>query len=264
VAVAALTAAGMVSAVAPGIPQEAPLGGVAEPTIDAAFFHDNVFPARPELAPVELVVELEDAEPPVEVEAEDPQGCRAPESQPPIDYGWVTGAGWPGLRVRQGPGVTSPIRAVLPERTVVELRGPACVDAEGHAWRPIAVPSGVSGWSAADYLTELTSRKNDDQGRPVMRAKLTAYTYQEPVGGAHGSITKSGHPVRRGMVAVDPSLIPLGSYLAIDGFDTVFWATDTGHGVKGPHVDIFFPDHASAVQFGVQYRDVTIHSTRPD
>ena len=252
----------MVSAVAPGLPPESPLADVAEPTIDAAYFHEDTFPARPELAPVELVVE-QAVEPSVEVDAEDPRQCRPPESLPTTDYGWVAGAGTPGLRVRQGPAVTSPIRAVVPEGTIVVLRGPLCVDADGHAWRPIAVPSGVSGWSAADYLAELTSRKTDDQGRPVMRAKLTAYTYQEPVGGAHGSITKSGHPVRRGMVAVDPSLIPLGSYLAIDGFDTLFWATDTGSGVRGPHVDIFFPDYASAVQFGVQYREVTIHSTRP-
>ena len=42
-AVAALAAAGMVSAVAPGLPQESPLGDIVEPTIDAAFSPGAVF-----------------------------------------------------------------------------------------------------------------------------------------------------------------------------------------------------------------------------
>jgi 3D (Asp-Asp-Asp) domain-containing protein len=91
-----------------------------------------------------------------------------------------------------------------------------------------------------------------------MVARLTAYSYQTPEGGAHGTITRTGTQVRWGTVAVDPSVIPLGSRMLIDGYDTVFIAEDTGGGVRGAHVDIFFPDLASAVRFGVQYRTVTI------
>jgi 3D (Asp-Asp-Asp) domain-containing protein len=52
--------------------------------------------------------------------------------------------------------------------------------------------------------------------------------------------------------------VPLGSRLLIDGYDTVFIAEDTGGGVRGAHIDIFFPDYASALRFGVQQRAVTI------
>ena len=61
-----------------------------------------------------------------------------------------------------------------------------------------------------------------------------------------------------GTVAVDPGVIPLGSRLRIDGFDDTFIAEDTGGGVRGDHVEIFFFDTASALQFGVQHRMVTV------
>ena len=94
-------------------------------------------------------------------------------------------------------------------------------------------------------------------GRSLL-VQVTAYSYQTAGGGAHGSITRTGTQVRWGTVAVDPGIIPLGSRLMIDGFDIVFVAEDTGGGVRGNHIDIFFPDYASAVRFGVQYRNVTI------
>jgi 3D (Asp-Asp-Asp) domain-containing protein len=92
----------------------------------------------------------------------------------------------------------------------------------------------------------------------VLPVKLTAYTYQIPGGGAHGTLTRSGVPATRGIVAVDPQIIPLGSLLSIDGFAQPFRAEDTGFGVRGLHVDVFVPDEAEAVEFGVQYRDILV------
>jgi 3D (Asp-Asp-Asp) domain-containing protein len=53
-------------------------------------------------------------------------------------------------------------------------------------------------------------------------------------------------------------VIPLGSLLTIQGFGDTFLAADTGFGVIGYHVDIFFPDLDTATRFGVQYREVTV------
>jgi 3D (Asp-Asp-Asp) domain-containing protein len=53
-------------------------------------------------------------------------------------------------------------------------------------------------------------------------------------------------------------VIPLGSLLTIQGFSDTFLAADTGFGVIGYHVDIFFPDLDTATRFGVQYREVTV------
>jgi 3D (Asp-Asp-Asp) domain-containing protein len=125
----------------------------------------------------------------------------------------------------------------------------------------------VSGWGSARYLTMLEQDELDPAADPrprvqsrVLTVLLTAYSYQEPGEGAHGWLTKSGVPVTWGVVAVDPLLIPLGSRLAIDGFAETFVACDTGFGVRGAHVDVFFPDQESAVQFGVQYRDIMVAS----
>jgi 3D (Asp-Asp-Asp) domain-containing protein len=113
---------------------------------------------------------------------------------------------------------------------------------------------------ASDLVAPLELRENDtddlaDASTPSGRsfvARLSAY--------AHGTRTASGTPVRWGVVSVDPRVIPLGSKLMIDGFDTVFVAEDTGGAVRGNHIDIYFPDRAEALRFGVQHRTVTILS----
>jgi 3D (Asp-Asp-Asp) domain-containing protein len=86
----------------------------------------------------------------------------------------------------------------------------------------------------------------------TLMVRATAYSYT-------GSRTATGTTPQWGTVAVDPSVIPLGSRLQIAGFDGVtFVAEDTGGGVRGNWVDIFFPSVADAVRFGSQTRMVTI------
>lgn len=57
-------------------------------------------------------------------------------------------------------------------------------------------------------------------------------------------------------VAVDTSVIPYGTVLVINGQE--YEAMDCGGAIKGNRIDIYFSDHESAVQFGVQYADVSI------
>jgi 3D (Asp-Asp-Asp) domain-containing protein len=66
-------------------------------------------------------------------------------------------------------------------------------------------------------------------------------------------ITASGKKAKWGTVAVDRKVIKLGSKLRIDGFpDTIFRAEDVGGAIKGNHIDVWFPSHKEALQFGVQ------------
>ncbi len=66
-------------------------------------------------------------------------------------------------------------------------------------------------------------------------------------------ITASGRKARWGTVAVDRRLIKLGSRLRIEGFpDTVFRADDVGGAIKGKHIDVWFPSHWKALEFGRQ------------
>lgn len=70
-----------------------------------------------------------------------------------------------------------------------------------------------------------------------------------------------GNRVNVGTVAVDPSVIPLGSKLYITGYSfsglpaggMMARATDTGGAIKGNKIDIFVPvSQQAAVNFGVQ------------
>lgn len=82
-------------------------------------------------------------------------------------------------------------------------------------------------------------------GPPAMEFKATAY--------AQSGITKSGEVTREGVVAADPTILPLGSMVRIEGageYDGVYKVSDTGSKVKGRHVDIYMPEYREAKQFG--------------
>lgn len=55
-------------------------------------------------------------------------------------------------------------------------------------------------------------------------------------------------------IAVDPEVIPLGSYVEINGVS--YYAEDIGHAIKGNRIDIFFQSHEDASEYGIQYHDV--------
>lgn len=57
-------------------------------------------------------------------------------------------------------------------------------------------------------------------------------------------------------VAVDPSVIPYGTFIEIDGFG-IRCAEDTGGAIKGNKIDVFVETTAEAYQFGRQ-KDVDV------
>lgn len=67
-------------------------------------------------------------------------------------------------------------------------------------------------------------------------------------------LTATGIPATPGVVAVDPSVIPLGSTVVIDGMR--YLAADTG--VTGNHVDICVTSHDAAEAFGVGAAEVWV------
>ena len=68
--------------------------------------------------------------------------------------------------------------------------------------------------------------------------------------------TATGLPVGRGIVAVDPAVIPLGTRLSIPGYGEGV-AADTGGAVQGLTIDLWFPTLAEALAWG--RRTVTDH-----
>lgn len=70
--------------------------------------------------------------------------------------------------------------------------------------------------------------------------------------------TATGMPVGRGVVAVDPSVIPLGSRLQIPGYGSGV-AADVGSGIRGQVIDLWFPTYAECAAWGRRTVTITIY-----
>ena len=70
--------------------------------------------------------------------------------------------------------------------------------------------------------------------------------------------TASGLPVGPGIVAVDPSVIPLGTRMFVPGYGEAV-AADTGSAVQGAAIDLWFPSTAAALRWGRQTVVITLH-----
>lgn len=90
------------------------------------------------------------------------------------------------------------------------------------------------------------------------RCKLTAYcseNYPHICNDGDSTTTATGTtPTAGRTVAVDPTVIPYGSEVIINGHSYI--AEDCGGAVKGNRVDILFATHEEALSFGVQYAEV--------
>lgn len=64
--------------------------------------------------------------------------------------------------------------------------------------------------------------------------------------------TANGGSVRRGIVAADRRVIPLGSKIYVDAgaYSGMYTVTDTGGAVKGNKLDIWVPSCSEAIRFG--------------
>ena len=65
--------------------------------------------------------------------------------------------------------------------------------------------------------------------------------------------TATGIPVGPGIVAVDPSVIPLGTRMTIPGYGEGV-AADTGGAIIGARIDVWVPTEAQAVDLGRAHR----------
>ena len=70
--------------------------------------------------------------------------------------------------------------------------------------------------------------------------------------------TATGAPVGWGVVAVDPSVIPLGTRMSIPGYGEGI-AADTGSAIRGNTIDLWFPTLAQARAWGRRTVTITLH-----
>src|SRR5947209_870965 len=70
--------------------------------------------------------------------------------------------------------------------------------------------------------------------------------------------TATGMPVGWGVVAVDPSVIPLGTRMSIPGYGEGV-AADTGGAVHGAMIDLWFPTQGQALAWGRRTVTIILH-----
>ena len=107
-----------------------------------------------------------------------------------------------------------------------------------------------------------TSRGENFRYKKVLEMKATAYTASyEDTGKTpdhpYFGITYTGMKVRKGVVAVDPKVIPLGTKLYVEGIGNVpdygyAIAADIGSAVKGNIIDLYMEDRKAVERWGVQ------------
>jgi len=67
-----------------------------------------------------------------------------------------------------------------------------------------------------------------------------------------------GYPLGRGIVAVDPNVIPMGSELYIEGYGKGI-AADQGGAIKGNRIELCFGSHQEALNWGIRTVKVTVY-----
>ena len=67
-----------------------------------------------------------------------------------------------------------------------------------------------------------------------------------------------GYPLKKGIVAVDPRVIPMGSRLYIEGYGDAI-AADQGNAIKGNRIDLCFSTHQQALNWGIKTVKVTLY-----
>ena len=110
---------------------------------------------------------------------------------------------------------------------------------------------------AAAKKAKAKAAKIRSQYKDLGTFNATAYCGCAACCGSAGGHTASGTtPTAGRTIATDPSVIPLGSKVMIDGHEYI--AEDTGGAIGGKRVDIFFSSHSAALQFGRRSVEVSI------
>ncbi|MBV8562309.1 MAG: hypothetical protein JOZ56_04405 [Actinobacteria bacterium] len=122
---------------------------------------------------------------------------------------------------------------------------------------------------AAARASEVKSQQIVAQPTPATPAPAPLPTQQPaPSGGRSLTVTATGYslpghtatglPVGWGIVAVDPSVIPLGTKLTVPGYGEAV-AADVGSAVRGLDIDLWFPTLAQAQAWGRRTITITLH-----
>ena len=145
--------------------------------------------------------------------------------------------------------------------------GSATVNAIKNFQASVGLPAdGVCGLMTYSALEDAAYNTSDTTWDDVINYEMnyrrnrsiyvdaTAYSAYDP---GNGSYTARGTLLRHGIIAVDPSVIPLGTRVYIPGYGEAI-ADDTGGAIVGNRIDIAFDSHEEAIWFGRQQLEIYI------
>lgn len=118
---------------------------------------------------------------------------------------------------------------------------------------PYADTMRFAGVLAMGYLLAIGCAK--PTSAPPMTSKpppTEAQTFSATAYAIDGT-TASGAQTRKGIVAADPRVLPLGSRIRVSdagAYDGEYVVHDTGPAIKGREIDIYMPSDAEAKRFG--------------
>ena len=105
-----------------------------------------------------------------------------------------------------------------------------------HPARQVARLEGAAATGQVAVVPSLPAGRRPRPALPWLRFWVTGYDLT--------GTTASGAPAGPGVVAVDPGLIGLGSYVQIQGLG-IYRALDTGGLIQGYHLDVWEPTAAA-------------------
>ncbi|WP_052380419.1 3D domain-containing protein [Paenibacillus camerounensis] len=167
--------------------------------------------------------------------------------------GVTAGNIYPGLSLTI-PGVTSP-KATAALKTTIEAAAVTQASVISASLNVEAATNTVEAWGK-----EFSYAK-------VIQVKASAYSSAASENGGWGAVDYFGNPLKLGTIAVDPSVIPLGTKVLVTGHSHpglpkmafLAIASDKGSAIKGNRIDIFIPGSQSSVaEFGYQYVNLFI------
>lgn len=145
-------------------------------------------------------------------------------------------------------------RAVLLLSVVAALFGSATVIAQ-QLDSNTRQPASKAEENVSSAPTEEPANREEDaeDARPAgsIAPQVIAKTYTATAYSINGR-TATGIPVRRGIIAADPKVLPLGSVVRLHAgkYSGIYSVMDTGGDIRGQRIDIYFPSRAEAIKFG--------------
>lgn len=152
------------------------------------------------------------------------------------------------LNVREKASITSNRITSMPKGTVRKVLGTS-----GN-WVKVKM-NGKKGYVSADYVTyvdgsDKTQSSSSGTKKLLGTFKLTFY-------GGGGTTASGKSPRVNHTVAVDRSLIALGSKIYIENYGT-YYAEDTGGAIRGKILDVYVQSESVANRMGIDYQKVYI------